>query len=107
YLGPLTGFGQQSIPARLRDIRQPYIGQWNLNVQRELPGAIIIEAAYAGSAGVGLLSGATDINQLSPEALAVASKIVNGSPLGNQTAPNPFLTLPVDQRPPATSILGS
>jgi hypothetical protein len=106
YLGPLTGFGQQSIPARLRDIRQPYIGQWNLNVQRELPGAIIIEAAYAGSAGVGLLSGATDINQLSPEALAVASKIVNGAPLGNLTAPNPFLTLPVDQRPPATSILG-
>jgi hypothetical protein len=106
YLGPLTGFGQQSIPARLRDIRQPYIGQWNLNVQRELPGGITVEAAYAGSAGVGLLSGATDINQLSPEALAVASKIVNGAPLGNLTAPNSFLTLPVDQRPPATSILG-
>src|SRR5215475_10303789 len=106
YLGPLTGFGQQSIPARLRNIRQPYIGQWNLNAQRELPGGIMVEAAYAGSAGVGLLSGATDINPLSPEALAVASKVVNGAPLGNLTAPNPFLTLPDDQRPPATSILG-
>jgi len=106
YLGPLTGFGQQSIPVRLRNIRQPYIGQWNLNAQRELPGGIKVEAAYAGSAGVGLLSGATDINQLSPEALAVVSKVVNGAPLGNLTVPNPFLTLPVDQRPPATSILG-
>ncbi len=106
YLGPLTAFGQQSIPVRLRNIRQPYIGQWNLNVQRELPGGVIVEAAYAGSAGVGLLSGATDINQLSPEALAIASRVVNGAPLGNLTLPNPFLALPVDQRPPATSILG-
>ncbi|HKC87817.1 MAG TPA: TonB-dependent receptor, partial [Blastocatellia bacterium] len=112
YLGPLTSFGQQSIPVRLRNIRQPFIGQWNLNVQRELPGGITVEAAYAGSAGVGLLSGATDINQLSHGALAIASQVVtapNGSrtPIGNLTVANPFLTLPVDQRPPTTSpILG-
>ncbi len=105
-LGALTGFGQASIPVRQRNIRQPFIGQWNLNVQRELPGKINVEVAYAGSAGVGLLSGATDINQLSPEALALASKVVNGVPLGNLTVTNPFLTLPVDQRPAATSILG-
>src|SRR5262249_45545172 len=90
----------------LRNIRQPYIGQWNLNAQRELPGGIKFEAAYAGAAGVGLLSGATDINQLSPDALAIASQVENGAPLGNLTVPNPFLTLPVDRRPPATSILG-
>ncbi len=106
YPGPLTAFGQQSVPVRLRNIRQPLIGQWNLNVQRELPGGLTIEAAYAGNAGVGLLSGATDINQLSPESLAVARKVVNGAPLGNLTVANPFLTLPADQRPPATSILG-
>lgn len=106
YLGPLTSFGQQSIPVRLRNIRQPFIGQWNLNVQRELWGGIIVEAAYAGSTGVGLLSGATDINQLSPEALTIASKVINGAPLGNLTVANPFLNLPADQRPAATSILG-
>jgi hypothetical protein len=100
YLGPLTGFGQQSIPVRLRDIRPPKIAQWNLNVQRELPGGITVEAAYAGSAGIGLRSGATDINQLPPEAIAIARQF------GNLTVPNPFLALPVDQRPPATSILG-
>ncbi len=106
YQGPLTSFGQQSVPVRLRDIRQPKLGQWNLNVQRELPGGIVLEAAYAGSVGIGLLSGATDINQLSPDALAIASKVVNGAPLGNLTVANPFLNLPAEQRPPATSILG-
>jgi hypothetical protein len=111
YLGPLTSFGQQSILVRLRNIRPPMIGQWNLNVQRELPGAITVEAAYAGSAGIGLRSGATDINQLSPEAIDIARQVVVGpngalTPAGNLTVPNPFLTLAADQRPPATSILG-
>jgi Carboxypeptidase regulatory-like domain/TonB dependent receptor len=111
YLGPLASFGQQSVPVRLRNIRPPKIAQWNLNLQRALPGAISVEAAYAGSAGIGLRSGATDINQLSPEAIAIASRLVDGpngvpTPVGNLTVPNPFLTLPADQRPPATSILG-
>lgn len=106
YLGPLTGYGQQSVPVRLRSIRQPKLGQWNLNVQRELPGGITFEAAYAGATGIGLLSGATDINQLSPAAIAIASRIVNGAPLGNLAVPNPFLNLPAEQRPAASSILG-
>lgn len=106
YLGPLTGFGQQSVPVRLRNIRQPKLGQWNLNIQRELPGGITFEAAYAGAVGIGLLSGATDINQLSPAAVAIAGRIFNGAPLGNLAVPNPFLNLPADQRPAASSILG-
>jgi hypothetical protein len=106
YAGPLKGFGQQSIPVRLRNIRQPFIAQWNLNVQRELPGKLNLEVAYAGNAGIGLLSGATDINQLSPAAIAIAGKVVNGVPLGNLTVANPFLNLPADQRPASTSILG-
>ena len=106
YLGPLTSYGQQSIPVRLRPTRQPFIGQWNLSLQRELPGQLIAQVAYAGSAGIGLLSGATDINQLSPEALAISRTLVNGQPLGNVALPNPFLTLPQEERPPSGSILG-
>jgi hypothetical protein len=106
YLGPLTSYGQQSIPVRLRSTRQPFIGQWNLSLQRELPGHVVAQIAYAGSAGIGLLSGATDLNQLSPEALAISRTIVNGQPLGSLAVPNPFLALPAAQRPPATSILG-
>lgn len=106
YQGASTGYGQASLPVRLRATRQPWISQWNLNLQRELPGHLLLEAAYAGSAGAGLLSGATDLNQLAPEALAIASRVVNGQPLGNLTLPNPFLSLPVGERPPAASILG-
>ncbi len=106
YIGPLTSYGQQSIPVRLRSIHQPKIGQWTLSLQRELPGQIVAQVAYAGSAGIGLLSGATDINQLSPEALAIAGTVVNGQPLGNLSISNPFLSLPAELRPPDTSILG-
>ncbi|MBX3280074.1 MAG: carboxypeptidase regulatory-like domain-containing protein [Acidobacteria bacterium] len=106
YQGALYGYGQASLPVRLRATRQPLISQWNLNVQRELPGRLLLEAAYAGSAGAGLLSGATDLNQLTPEALAVASRVVNGQPLGNLTLPNPFLNLAPGEQPPAASILG-
>jgi hypothetical protein len=111
YIGPLTGYGQQSIPVRMRSTRQPLIWQWNLNLQRELPGHFVVDIAYAGSAGIGLLSGATDLNTLSPDALAIAATTVNingtSTPLGNVKVANPFLSLPADQRPPATSILGS
>ncbi|MBS1791101.1 MAG: carboxypeptidase regulatory-like domain-containing protein [Acidobacteria bacterium] len=106
YTGPLTSYGQQSIPVRLRETKQPFIGQWNVNLQRELPGDLIVQAAYAGSVGAGLLGAATDLNQLSPESLAIARTVVNGQPIGNLAVPNPFLNLPAEQRPPATSILG-
>lgn len=106
YLGPLTSYGQQSIPVRLRTTRQPYVAQWNLNVQRELPGELLVQASYAGSAGIGLLGASTDLNQLSPEALALSRTLVDGRPLGNLAIANPFLNLPEDQRPPSNSILG-
>lgn len=100
FPGPFFGYGQQTLPVKVRDIRQPKIGQWNLSVQRELPGQIIVQAAYAGSASIGLLSGPTDINHLTPETLALGASVLNA------TVPNPFLQLPVDQRPAASSILG-
>jgi hypothetical protein len=105
YIGPLTSYGQQSIPVRLRNTVQPIIWQWNLDFQRELPGHLVASLAYSGSAGIRLLSGASDLNQLSTEALAIAATNVNGAPLGNLTVANPFLSLPADQRPPVNSIL--
>ena len=35
----------------------PHMQQWNVNVQRELPGNIITEVAYIGSRGTDLLIG--------------------------------------------------
>lgn len=107
YTGALTGYGNQSIPVRLRSTKQPYIGQWNLSIQRELPWQLVAQAAYAGSAGVGLLGASTDLNQLSGEALSLVSKTIDGKPLGNIAIANPFLQLPAELRPSSTSILGS
>jgi hypothetical protein len=100
FPGPLYGYGQQTLPVKVRDIRQPKIGQWNLSLQRELPGHLKAQVAYAGSASSALLGGPTDLNQLTPEALALGATVLN-----TQVA-NPFLTLPAEQRPAVSSILG-
>ncbi len=100
YDGPLTGYGQQLLSVRLRSIRQPKIAQWNLNLQREFPGHLIAQVGYAGNASIGLLGGPTDINQLTDANQALGATVLN------TTVANPYLTLPADQRPPSTSILG-
>src|SRR5262249_30507597 len=52
-------------PARLRnpaviswspDFPLPYVQQWNLNVERELPGHLLAQVSYVGSAGAKLIS---------------------------------------------------
>ncbi len=100
-LDGLLGYGQSGIPARLRETHQPYISQWNLSVQRELPGRLIAEIAYAGNAGVSLLTGATSINQIPTEAATLGATILN------TTVPNPFLSLPAEQRMPTAAALST
>jgi Carboxypeptidase regulatory-like domain/TonB dependent receptor len=41
-----------------------YVQQWNLNIQRELPGHFFVSAAYVGSKGTHLQSYSQQINQL-------------------------------------------
>jgi hypothetical protein len=53
------GIGEGVIP----DDGTPYVQQWNLNVQRELPGKILFEAAYIGSKGTRLLNGESGLTQ--------------------------------------------
>jgi hypothetical protein len=63
----------------------PYMQQWNLNVQRELPGNFIAEAAYIGSKGTNLLIGESGLafGQVDPAYLSL------GTALQDQV-PNPF-----------------
>lgn len=49
-----TGAVQKRSEFILFDIKQPYNTQWHLNVQRELPGAMMTEIGYMGSRGVNL-----------------------------------------------------
>jgi hypothetical protein len=63
----------------------PHMQQWNLNVQRELPGNIITELAYIGSKGTDLLIGESGLQfgQVDPAFLEL------GTGLQDQVA-NPF-----------------
>jgi len=47
-----------------RDGHGPYIQNWNLNIQREIPGKIVVDMAYVGSKGTRLGSNLSPENQL-------------------------------------------
>ncbi len=48
-----------------RDLRTPYVQQWNFNIERSLGGTRMLEIGYIGSKGTGLI-GARDLNQPPP-----------------------------------------
>jgi len=50
-----------------RDLRTPYIQQWNVNVQQQMGKGRVLEVGYVGSKGTKLYS-ARDINQPAPSA---------------------------------------
>ncbi|MGH9844698.1 MAG: TonB-dependent receptor domain-containing protein [Blastocatellia bacterium] len=75
------GIGEGVIP----DDGTPYVQQWNLNVQRELPGNILFEVAYIGSKGTRLLNGESGLTQ----SQLPASFLSLGTQLQNQVT-NPF-----------------
>lgn len=60
----------------------PYSGQWNFNIQRELPGSVVFEVGYVGTRGLHLIENRA-FNQLPDSALAL------GDALRTQV-PNPF-----------------
>ena len=48
-----------------QDFPVPYVQQWGLTIQRELPGSWVVEAAYTGNLAL-KLNGARDVNQPLP-----------------------------------------
>jgi hypothetical protein len=81
-LGAGTALGQSILYSDLGDVI-PYSEQWNFNIQRELPGTVLVEIGYAGSHGVKLPFSVAGVNQLPDAALAL------GNSLRDQV-PNPF-----------------
>jgi hypothetical protein len=83
--GLLTQAGA-NIQAPLRETLTPYSMQWNFNIQRELPGQIVVEAAYVGTRGFQLSrndESGLNLNQLDPQYLALGSRL-------NEQVDNPF-----------------
>ncbi len=80
--GLLTGTGTD-LEAVIRETPAPLSMQMNFNIQREVPGQILLESAYVATRGLQLNSGVT-MNQLTPDKLALGSQL-------NGLVDNPFL----------------
>jgi len=93
----LTQVVQSITEADPADHPSGYVQQWNLNLQRDLPGGFFVSAAYVGAKGTHLQEYSQQIDQISDALLAQAAAQVNPSlpdPRQNvtllQSVPNPF-----------------
>jgi Carboxypeptidase regulatory-like domain len=62
----------------------PYNQAWNLGIQRELPGNMVVTASYLGNKGVHLASQLNPINQLNPGRLSLCAGNPQNCVLGAQ-----------------------
>ncbi len=88
-LGASTALGS-NLDAPLANTNTPYTLQYNFTVQRELPGAILLEAAFVGNRGRQLSRGGEGgftLNQLNPNLLSLGTQL-------NQLVDNPFFGQP-------------
>lgn len=86
--GLLTQAGA-NIQAPVQETLTPYSAQWNLNIQRDLPGQILLEVAYVGTRGLQLSrndEGGLTLNQLDPQYMSLGSRL-------NEQVDNPFFGL--------------
>ena len=93
-LGALAGVGGQ-IEFIDQDKKAPWVQQYSIDVNRELPGNMAIGFEYAGATGRDLgLGGANDgiinINQVPTQYLALGPALL-------ENVPNPFFGLPAGQ----------
>ena len=79
---PLAGLGQ-GVFAVAGDLGSGYVQQWNTSVQRELTRDVSIELAYVGSKITHVGIPDTNLNQLTPEQLAVGNSLL-------ARVPNPY-----------------
>lgn len=91
-LGLLTQAGSSvDFPDQFR--KSPYVQQYSLEIQREIPGAVVVSAGYVGSRsdrlGIGgNFAAGVNINQVDPAYQSLGSALVD-------PVPNPFFGNPV------------
>ena len=102
--GLLTAAGAP-ISSPLRSTVVPYMQNWTLNTQYELPGDWLVEAGYIGTRGLQLTrtgEGTANLNQLRAEQLALGPQLqqrvrnpffglITTGPLATATVPQSFL----------------
>jgi outer membrane receptor protein involved in Fe transport len=84
-LGARTGLGD-SIGGTIGNSLTPYTQNWNLSIQRELKGGVLVETSYVGMRGLKLNESSPNdynLNQLRSEQLAAGATL-------QERVPNPF-----------------
>jgi hypothetical protein len=93
---PQFPLGVVSIPTKAV---WPYMQQWHLDVQHELPSHILAQVSYVGSKGTHLTR-ISDYNQLTPVAAANNPFLVNGEPMGGSCGSLDANNVPMDGTTP-------
>jgi hypothetical protein len=71
-----------TIQSMNRNFRQGMVEQYNLNVERQLPGNVVLTAGYAGTTSTHILVGQSNMNLSDPNACPDGSNPVPGYTLG-------------------------
>ncbi len=72
--GP-SAFRGQAVRYQMMEEGTPYVQQWNLTLQRELPGRWVVSAGYAGNRGVHLYGANYNLNQMDPQYFSMGLKL--------------------------------
>jgi hypothetical protein len=84
-----------TIQSMNRNFKQGVIQQFNLNVERQLPGNVVLTAGYAGTRSAHILVGQVNENLADPSACPDGAHPMAGYTLGcNLGAPYPFAPYP-------------
>ncbi|PYV31091.1 MAG: hypothetical protein DMG09_26335, partial [Acidobacteria bacterium] len=70
FIDPTNGFNSGVHILARDDAHPPYLQNWTLNIQRQLPGQILLDVAYVGNKGTRLQSRLAPTNQMDPRYLS-------------------------------------
>ena len=70
FIDPRYGFNSGVHILDRDDAHPPYLQNWTLNIQRQLPGQILLDLAYVGNKGTRLQSRLMPTNQMDPRYLS-------------------------------------
>jgi hypothetical protein len=91
FAGAQTGGALNFAVSNDPDMRDSYIQQWNLNIQKKLPGNVIVDMGYVGSKGTKLIVTFEDLNR----PINLIDPRVPGQPSINARRPNQAFLRPV------------
>jgi hypothetical protein len=83
-----------TIQAQNLNFRQGRVQQFNINIERQLPGQVVLTAGYAGSRSSHILSDGNNLNVGSPSACGVVSGYTLGCGAGGSAFAAPYTAFP-------------